>query len=112
MFFRIWFLYLSKVFILGIVLVGVGIAFPGPWQTIGTWLVIMLGIAGALLAVVMLIKRRLACPICGGASEFVMHGKKPAVECDRCGMVYCKSPSLSFKLGVIPFEDSETDDAG
>ena len=115
MFFRIWFLYLSKIGLLGFVLAGVGLFADGRWgiasllQMIGMWLVIPLGIAGALIALEMLIRPRLACPICGDSGEFVTYDKQPAVDCSQCGLVYCKNALLSCRLCVEPLGTFEAD---
>jgi hypothetical protein len=116
MFFRIWFLYLCKLFVLGMVLAVVGVAgraweFGPVLQTVGCAIFVPLGIAGAFAALIMLFRKRLACPLCRRQGDFVLYGKSPAVECDHCGLVYCKSPLLSFRLSVAPPETDDPNDA-
>jgi len=117
MFFRLWFLYLGKLVVLGMVLAVVGLAGGGTWafghllQTAGCAILIPLGIAGAFTAVIMLFRKRLACPLCGRRGAFVLTGKSPGVECDHCGLVYCKNPLLSFRLSVAPVETDNPTDA-
>jgi hypothetical protein len=118
MLFRIWFLYLCKLFALGIVLALAGLAigrregFGFFVQTVGCILVVSLGIAGAFIGVFMLFKKRMACPLCCRQGEFVLYGKRPGVECAHCGLVYCKSPLLSFRLSVEPLETDNQNYAG
>jgi hypothetical protein len=114
MFFRIWFLYLCKLFVLGMVLAAAGILAGGTagraLKTIGGAIVVPLGIAGACTGLIMLFKKRLACPLCGRQADFVLAGKSPGVECACCGFVYCKRPLLSFRLSVEPPEPDDPDD--
>jgi hypothetical protein len=117
MFFRIWFLYLCKVFVLGMVLAAVGMAAGGSGElgrllkTVGCAIVVPLGIAGAFTAVVVLFRKRLACPLCGRQGDFVLYGKSPGIECAHCGLVYCKRPLLSFRLSVEPPATDDPNDA-
>ncbi len=117
MFFRIYFLYLCKVANFGLVLLIISFVLPVHLRlgdlvrTAGLALVIPICIAGALSALVVLAGKRLACPLCGESGEFVVDGKKPALECDRCGLVSCKNIWLSFKLNQEPFEDLSGDES-
>jgi hypothetical protein len=58
----------------------------------------------------MLFRKRLACPLCRRQGEFVLHGKSPGIECAHCGLVYCKSPLLSFRLLAQPLETDNSND--
>jgi len=117
MFFRIWCLYLCKLFGLGMVLAVVGLAAGGTWgfgrclQTVGCAIVVPLGIAGAFTALIIHFRKRLACPLCRSQGAFVLIGKHPGVECVRCGLVYCKNSLLSFRLSVEPPETDNPNDA-
>jgi hypothetical protein len=106
MFFRIWFLYLSKAGVAGFVLAAAGFAMNGSpgriLQTVGLSIVIPLGIAGALTAFLILFKRTLACPLCGRQGRFETRGNMPAINCRHCGLVLCKSPLTSFAILVKP----------
>jgi hypothetical protein len=118
MFFRLYFLYLSKLWWVGFVLCAVGmVAHATDWgeavKFIGGAIVIPLSILGALLAIPMLfIKRPLRCPVCGTRGGFVLVGRRPAVECSQCGIVSCKNVVTSFQLNIEPWEedDSELDE--
>jgi hypothetical protein len=90
-FFRLWFIYLSKVAIVGFAFVAIGFAFSGALprvlQSIGLAIVVPLGIVGALLAIVLMFRKTLACPACGAQSEFVTDKKLVGVNCIHCGLV-------------------------
>jgi hypothetical protein len=117
MFFRIWFLYLCKLFPVGLVLVLVGLATGATWEfaptlkTIGGAIIVPLGIGGALTALLILFRKQLACPLCGQRGDLVVYGTSPGVECVHCGLVYCKSPLLSFRLSVVPPETADPNNA-
>jgi hypothetical protein len=106
MFFRVWFLYVSKIAVAGFALAAVGFATPGfaggLLQNIGLSVIIPLGIGGALTAIVLVFKKSLACPLCGRQGKFVTCGKTPAINCGHCGLVYCRNPLTSFALAVEP----------
>lgn len=110
MFFRIWFLYLSKLaLLLGAVLV-VTLSTPRfarwPLERIAVWALLALGIVGAAIAVALLIRPRIRCPACGRVGEFVLCGQRqPGVDCPNCGTVYAKNLITSFQLCVEPREE-------
>lgn len=110
MFYRVWVLYVPKLFLLGFVLVVTAMvkpdwSFSGTFQNIGLAIVFPIGIVGVTVALFALsIQNKFACPICNDDGKLVIFGKSPALDCSRCGFVYCKHPSWSFKLSVEPHE--------
>lgn len=110
MFFRIWFLYLSKLaLLLGAVLL-VTLSTPrfagGPVERIAFWALLTLGISITAIAVALLIRPRIHCPACGQAGEFVLCGQQqPGVDCPTCGTVYAKNLITSFQLRVEPHDE-------
>lgn len=116
MFFRIWFLYLMKLAAIAWVVFFVAFTFGRwPWlQVVGRvalWIIGILSVSGALLAVPILIwPRRLRCPLCASIGELVLCGKyQPGVECPQCGVVYAKHVVWSFQLCILEEEDFEDD---
>lgn len=111
MLFRIWFLYLCKLALLGLLLTAVSFILNGQvgsvLQTVGLAIAVPLGIAGAMVCGYMLVKRRIACPLCAKQSVFVMFGNHPSIECEQCGTVYCKNIWFSFQLCTEPLEQAE-----
>jgi hypothetical protein len=115
MFFRIYFLYLAKLWWVGFVLCIVGmLAHSWDWgevvKLIGLALILPISILGALLAIPLLFfKWRLRCPVCGTPGEVVFTGRSPGLECVQCGMVSCKNPVTSFHITVEPLEDENSE---
>jgi hypothetical protein len=116
MFFRVWFVYLCKLFVAGMALATLGLGVGESWglgrllRNVGCAIVVSLGVWGACTGFIMIFKKRLACPLCRRQGVFGVWGKSPGVECPQCGLVYCKSPLLSFHLSVEPPEPDEPDD--
>jgi hypothetical protein len=99
MFFRIIFLYVSKIaagaFWLAL------IAWVLRWRIASAlvWIVFPLGVGSAILAVWLLMFPRLRCPVCGTVGRFVTLGKRqPGVECPRCGVIFAEDILFSFQL--------------
>lgn len=108
MLFRIWFLYLCKLALLGLLLTAASFFLDGAvgsaLQTTGLAIVVPLGIAGALGGGYMLVKKQTACPLCAEQGVLLMYGNHPSIECEQCGMVYCQNIWFSFKLHTEPLE--------
>jgi hypothetical protein len=79
-------------------------------RAVGCAIVVPLGIAGGCTGLVMIFKKRLACPLCRRQGAFVVAGKSPGVQCPQCGLVYCQNPLLSFRLSVEPPEPDDPDE--
>ena len=113
MLFRIWFLYVCKLGLAGFALLVVGFIAPGisPFpetlRNVGLGIVIPICLTGFILGLTLLFKPDvLACPICAGKSTFLVLQRKPSVECDRCGLVSCRSVGFSLMLDVERDEDT------
>jgi hypothetical protein len=113
MLYRIFTLYVSKLFVLGILLTGAGMlagdhGIGRVLRSVGMITCVALGAVGAAMGgVVLNWLPRLACPLCGRAGEVVLVGQVPGIDCPACGLVYCKRPLLNFGLTVIPPQSEE-----
>lgn len=112
MFFRIWFLYVSKVGHVAVVLAGFGAAFPRIIPhfvfTIVMWILGPLALISGLIAIVLMFKKTLACPFCRRQGTFFMCGRIPGIDCGHCGLVKCEHPLTSFKLTIEPWDDNDS----
>jgi hypothetical protein len=111
MLFRLWF-YLCKLGICGFVCLFVGLAHILPadqgklLSTVGIWIVVPIGIGGAVLAVPLLLGWKTGCPFCGGRCKWVTYGKEMALDCPRCGLVHA-DPIRHWRLRVEPRDADE-----
>ena len=104
MLFRIWFLYVCKLGLIGFALILVGsianaIPHAAIIRGIGLGLIVPISVFGAALGGMLAINPRLfRCPSCGERSQFLVHQRKPSVECTKCGLISCKRFEFSFQL--------------
>lgn len=112
MFFRIWFLYLSKLAIVLFAALACARIFPQlPMaETVGRiclWLLVPLCVAGGILGLwFAIISNRIRCPLCGEAGQLVLCGRnQPGVRCRRCGLVYAKHVLFSLQLCREPLDE-------
>ena len=125
MLFRIYFLYVCKIGLIGIFLTVLGfmlntrrVEFAGMVQLIGMVITLPICVAGGVIALLLLVKPKLfTCPLCFQPAEFTTirsralfrSKKKPAVHCEECGLVYCKNLAFSFDLKVVTGDSSDHD---
>ena len=112
MLFRIWFLYVCKVGLIGFALLFLSFAAPDflPFaataRLVGFAMLIPVCVAGAVLGIMLLLNPRLfRCPVCDDNATFFIRQRKPSLQCEKCGVVSCKSVELSFKLETEPMLD-------
>lgn len=108
---RIWVLYACKLGSLAFCLAGLALLLRWPLiLSISSGVIVTLGFAGALFAIICMVFRRpIACPICGGASTLVVAAdKRIGVECERCGLVTA-DPFGEFRFRVEPPVNPPTD---
>ena len=112
MLFRIWFLYVCKVGLIGFALLLLSFAAPDflPFaataRLVGFAILIPVCLAGAVLGIMLLLNPRLfCCPVCDDNATFFIRQRKPSLQCEKCGVVSCKSVELSFKLETEPMLD-------
>jgi len=104
MLFRIWFLVLCKIWVVAFAaFVVTSFLLHEGWAkfvyVVCSWAILLIGVAGAILGVVMLFIRKMHCPMCGKLGDFVVRtGRQPGVECPRCGLVFAKDLIFSFRL--------------
>lgn len=113
MLFRLWFLLLSKMAILGMALIAVGFETTFLWSPLvlkaGLWIFGPLAVAGAFLAVSLVLSRgRMTCPMCNRIGKLVTCGaRQPGVKCPECGLVIAKDMLLSWQLITISDENHD-----
>lgn len=111
MFFRIWVLYLSKLFFVGFVLC-IGANFVGnatlhAWAIKVAWVIMApIAFAGALAGVwFIVLQKPIACPRCYAPGKFGAITKYDVgVMCRSCGLVHVNG-LLGFRLKVEPPEE-------
>ena len=115
MLFRIWFLYVCKVGLIGFTLLFLSFAAPDflPFaataRLVGFAILIPVCLAGAVLGIMLLLNPRLfRCPVCDDNATFFIRQRKPSLQCEKCGVVSCKSVELSFKLETEPMLDENS----
>jgi hypothetical protein len=88
--FRVWY-HACQLAVAALALACVGAAVPmlSLLRTIGLWVFVPVGIAGALLGILGVTCRiRSGCPVCGKAANWVGPAKHVlAVDCEKCGLV-------------------------
>jgi hypothetical protein len=114
MLFKAWF-YICKLAILGFILVFLGVVnfIPGSHLLlqIGTWIVVPIGLASAILAIPLhLFGWRTACPFCGQASQWATYDKAMALDCNRCGLIH-GNPVTDWKLQILKEPENNEDDS-
>ena len=120
MLFRLWFLYATKLALLGSILIAAGmfVSIPDPinmWICYaGIGICVPLCFAGVLLGLTLALQNfEMSCPICSHRGRITPYGDTAergaafrsglpqgqiAVDCKNCGYVHAKNMWLSFKL--------------
>jgi hypothetical protein len=115
MFFRIWFIGVSKVAFLALLILTIGFVTHFPWShaalRIGIWTLAPIAAFNALMVLSWpFTGARMRCPICGSVGKFVNCGRRqPGVECPKCGVVCAADILLSCRLTTIAWKPDEED---
>jgi len=121
MFFRFWCIYVTKIAVLFFVAASVAVAITPPpddgsltdtFTATVFGVELALGIAGAAIAIYAFVLRgKMQCPHCRDCrGHLATYNKRPALECERCGVVYVYNVLLNFDVTVVPWSNPDTVD--